>query len=115
MARPADPLQERRDVPRRAQLNRQLDVPNVDAELQRSGGDERAQLAGGELAFGAFTELLREAPVVARDAIGAEAFLQEARHSFRLLARVREHDRRLLIQDATRELIVDLGPDFSRS
>ena len=40
-----DALQERRDGARRAQLTDQIDGADVDAQLQRSGGDDGFQLA----------------------------------------------------------------------
>jgi hypothetical protein len=42
-ARIADALQERRDAVRRSDLADEIDVADVDAELERRGGDERAQ------------------------------------------------------------------------
>ena len=44
-ARP-DPLQERGDRPRRAELADEIDRADVDAELERGGGDDGPQLAG---------------------------------------------------------------------
>ena len=45
MARAADALEQRRDQPRRAHLADEVDVADVDAELERGGGDERAGAA----------------------------------------------------------------------
>jgi hypothetical protein len=45
MARAAGPLQERRDRARRAELAHEVDVADVDAELERRGGDEHLKLA----------------------------------------------------------------------
>ena len=45
MARAADPLQEAADRARRADLADEVDVADVDAELERGGGDQRLQLA----------------------------------------------------------------------
>ena len=43
-----DALEQRRDAARRADLADQLDRSDVDAELERGGGHERAQVAGAE-------------------------------------------------------------------
>ena len=45
-------------------LAHELDRPDVDAELERRGGDERAQVAGAEAGLHPVPALLREAPVV---------------------------------------------------
>ena len=50
-ARP-DALQEGRDRARRAELADQVDVADVDAQLQRGGGDQRLQLAALQPLFG---------------------------------------------------------------
>src|SRR5262249_37644710 len=48
----SDALEERRDRAGGADLDREVDVSNVDAELERRGGDESAQLAGLEALLG---------------------------------------------------------------
>ena len=45
MARPADPLQERGDRPRRSDLANQVDVADVDTQFERGRGDDRLELA----------------------------------------------------------------------
>jgi hypothetical protein len=46
VTRSADALEERRDRARRADLDRQVDLADVDAQLQRRRRDERAEAAG---------------------------------------------------------------------
>src|SRR6185436_3572031 len=49
VTRAADALQEGRDRARRADLDREVDVAHVDAELERRRGDDRLQVSGLEL------------------------------------------------------------------
>ena len=63
----ADPLQEARDRARRAELADEIDVADVDAELERGGGDQRLQLAGLQPLLGIEPLLLGEAAVVRGD------------------------------------------------
>ena len=69
----ADALQEGRDAARRADLADEVDAADVDAELQRGGGDERLQLAVLEALLDVEAALLREAAVVGGDVLLAEA------------------------------------------
>ena len=78
-----DPLQQRRDRARRAELADQVDAADVDAELERGGGDQRAQLAGLEPALGLEALIARERPVVRGDGVLAEAVGEVLRHPLR--------------------------------
>ena len=51
----------------------EIDGADVDAELERGGGDEQFDLAGFELALGFEAKLAREAAVVRGDVFMAEA------------------------------------------
>ncbi len=53
-----DPLQEGGDGVRRAQLADQVDIADVDAELERGGGDQHPQAAGLEALLGVEPDLL---------------------------------------------------------
>ena len=66
VVRAADPLQERGDAARRADLAHELDRADVDAELERRGGDERLQLAGAQPALDPVAAVLRQAARGAR-------------------------------------------------
>ena len=78
----ADALQEGRDRARRAELADEIDLADVDAELQRGGGDQRPQLAALEPLLGGEPLLLGQAAVVGGDRVLAEP-LGEMRASTR--------------------------------
>src|SRR4029077_11927283 len=64
VARTADPLQKGRDRARRTDLAHEVDIADIDAELERRGGDERLQLAGFQALFGVEAALLGKAAVM---------------------------------------------------
>ena len=72
----ADPLQEGGDRARRAELADQIDVADIDAELERGGGDQRLQLAVLQPLLGVEPLLLRQAAVMRGDVVLAEPFGQ---------------------------------------
>ena len=72
MVGPPDTLQERCDASRRTDLADELHRPDVDAELERGGGDESPQFAGPQPGFDSFAPLPRQAAVVRRHLIGTE-------------------------------------------
>ena len=61
---------------RRVDLTDELDGADVDAELERCGGDEQLDLAGLEFALGFEAELARERAVVCSDVFVAEALAE---------------------------------------
>ena len=63
----ADALQQRRDAARRSDLAHQVDVPDVDAELERRGRHDHADRAVLQPRLGIEAALLRQAAVVRRD------------------------------------------------
>ena len=81
MAGAADALQERGDRARRAELADQVDVADVDAELERRGGDQRLQLAALQALLGVEPLLARQAAVVRGDVLLAEPLGQVARRA----------------------------------
>ena len=72
----ADALQEAGDRARRAELADEVDVADVDAELERGGGDQRLQLAALQPLLGVEPLLLRQAAVMRGDLVLAEALGQ---------------------------------------
>ena len=72
VTRATDALQKRCDAARRGDLAHHLDRPDVDAELQRCGRDERAQCTGAQLRFDSLTAILRQTAMVRRDGVVAE-------------------------------------------
>src|SRR5262249_40849673 len=72
-ARASDALKKGRDRARRAELADEVHVTDIDAELERRGGDERFQLAVFQALLGIEALLLRETAVMR-----ANMFLPEA-------------------------------------
>jgi hypothetical protein len=110
MAGATDSLQESRDRARRTHLHREVDVADVDPELERSRRDEGAQLPGLQARFGVEPALARERAVVARDGLLAEQARQLRGDALRHLARVHEHERRLVRAHELGDALVDLLP-----
>ena len=79
----ADPLQQRGDPVRRSDLADQVDVADVDAELERRRRDERPQRAGLQPRLRIEALLLREAAVMRRHGVFAEALAQVPRQPLR--------------------------------
>ena len=77
-ARPADALEEGGDRAGGAHLEDEVDVADVDTQLERGRGHERAQPAGLEPLLGVETPLSGQAPVVARDRVLAEHSVRRA-------------------------------------
>src|SRR5207245_290409 len=75
----AHALQGRRDVARRLELDDQVDRADVDAELERGGGDQRAQLALLEAVLGLQPRAARERAVVRGHPAVGDAIVEVAR------------------------------------
>ena len=110
----ADPLQEGRDVAGRAELADEVDVADVDAELERRGGDEEGEGAALEALLGLEPPLAREAPVVGGDLLLAEALGEGAGGAFGEPARVREDEGRAVLAGEGSDAVVDLVPHLGR-
>ena len=109
-----DALQQRRDRARRADLAHEVDVADVDAELERGGRDQGAQLPGLEPLLGIEARLLGHAAVVGGDVLLAETLGQVARDALGLAARVDEHQRGAVLADQLRQAVVELRPHLAR-
>ena len=96
---PADALEERGDAARRADLAHELHRADVDPELERRGGDERAQVAGAQPGLDPVATLLRQAAVVRGDHAVAQALTELVREPFREPAGVHEHERGVVLAD----------------
>ena len=100
VVRSPDPLQQPRGAFRRADIDDQIDVAPVDAEIERRGTHHRAQFAGhhGVLDLAALRDV--ERAVMQRDGeivvVGAPQFLEQ---EFGLAAGVDEHQRGLVRLD----------------
>ncbi len=110
VARSADPLQQRGDAMRRADLTDEIDVADIDAELERRGRDERFQLAAFQPRLGIEPLLFRQASMMRCHRLFAEPFAQMPRDAFGEPPRVHEHQRRPMRQDERGEPIVVLLP-----
>ena len=92
----------------------QIDVADVDAQLQRRGGDQHLQFAALQPLLGVEPKLLGHAAVMGGDRILAEAFRQLPRDALGHPARVDEDERRAMLARQRGDPIVDLRPDFRR-
>src|SRR4051794_19856188 len=99
---------------RRGNLADQIDVSDVDAELQRRGGDERFQSSVLEPRLRIETFLLRQTAVMRGDGVFAEAVAEVARDAFGHAARVDENQRRFVFDDELREAVVVVLPHLVR-
>ena len=95
----ADPLEERGDAARRADLAHELDRADVDAELERRGGDERPQVAGAQPGLDPVAAVLRQAAVVRGDDVVAEALAELVGEPLGEPAGVHEHERGAVLAD----------------
>ena len=114
MARAADPLQEARDRARRAELADEIDVADVDAQLERRGGDQRLQLAVLQPLLGVEPLLLGQAAVMRGDRVLAQPLGQRAGDALGHAARVDEYQRGAMRFDQAQEPVVNLLPDLGR-
>ena len=110
----AHALQERGDGARRAHLADELHRPDVDAELERRRGHERAQVAGAQARLGALAAIRGEAAVVRRDLVGAEPLAEHVREALGEPPRVHEHERRAVVADVLRDAVDDLAELLAR-
>ncbi len=93
-----------------ADLADEVDVADVDAELERGGGDEDADLAGLEALLGVEAEVAGERAVVGGDLLGAEAGAELEGDLFDEAAGVDEDQRGAMALGVGGELVEDLGP-----
>ncbi len=114
VARASDPLQEGGDRARRAELADQIDLPDVDAEFERSGRHQRLQRAALEALLGVQPALLGEAAVMRGDMFLAEPHRQLAGHALDHAAGVDENQGRAMRAGQRCEAVVNLLPDLAR-
>ena len=96
MARATGALQERCNRSRRPELTDELDIADVDAELERRGGDQHFQIAALESLLRLETQLLRHAAVMRHHMVGAEQLGEMTRGAFGHPPRVDENQRRAM-------------------
>ena len=114
MVRAADALEEGGDAAGRADLAHELDRADVDAELERRGGDERAQVAGAQPRLDPVATLLREAAVVRGDRAVAQALAELVGETLRQPAGVHEHERGVVLADEIGDALDHVAHLFGR-
>ena len=113
VSRSADPLQQRRDPMRRSNLAGEIDVADVDAELQRGGGDERLERAVFQARLRVEPPLFRQAAVMRGHRVFAETVAQMARQPLGQPAGVHEDQRRPVFPHELGEAVVVFLPDLA--
>src|SRR5262245_21015296 len=108
MAGASDALQQGGDRARRTEMADEIDVPDVDTELERGGGDDDRDGARLEPGFGGKAQLARHAAVMGGDAIGTEALAERVRDALHQLPGVDEDDGGAMRADQRRDAVVDL-------
>ena len=109
-----DALQEGGDGMRAAQLADQIDVADVDAQFQRGGCDQCAQLAGLQALLRLQPLFFGQAAVVGADIFLSQAFAQMQRDALHLAARVGEHQGGVVGADQFGQPVVHLLPHLAR-
>src|SRR5215471_955960 len=110
MARAANPLQQYRKRSRRTDVTDDIDVPDIDAQLQRSGSDYDRQFSRLELFFYFEAALARKTAVVRSDLSLAQALRQLMRNPLHQPPRVNEYQGRAMSLDLLDNLVVHRRP-----
>ncbi len=110
VARPSDPLHQRGDGACRAELADQVHGADVDAQLERGGGDEGPKLPRLETLLRREPLLPREAAVVRGHVFGTDPIGEVPRHALRHPPRVDEDKRGPVLADQSSEPVIDLLP-----
>ncbi len=114
VARAADALQPARHRARRLELHDEIDGPHIDAELERAGRGDRAQVAGLERFFDLHARVARDRAVMRAHELGVSRLPgqlgQRLRDALREPPRVDEDDRRAMREHQLEQLRVDRGP-----
>ena len=103
-------LQEGGDGARRSKLANQIHVADIDAQFQRSGGDQYAQVAAFEALFCVESLLFCKTAVMCGDDFLAEAFGQMTSHTLGHATRVDEDERGAMRLHQLGEAVVDEFP-----
>src|SRR6185312_3954309 len=114
VARAAHTLQESIDASRGADLTDKVHVPDIDAELERRGRNERFQLAPFETLFGFEPAFLGQTAVMGHDVLGAQSLGELARGALGEAARIDENERRAVLAYELGQPVVELAPDLAR-
>ena len=109
VVRAADALEEGGDAAGRADLAHELDRADVDAQLERRGGDQRPQLAGPQSGLDAVAAVLRQRSVVRGDDVVAEALAELVGEPLGEPAGVDEHERGAVLLDERGDAVEDVA------
>ena len=110
----ADPLQERCDRARRADLAHEIDLSDVDAEFERGGGDQRLQFPALEPLLGVEPLLLGEAAVMCGHRLLPEEFGQGPRDPLRQPPCIDEDQGGVVLLNQCGEAFVELRQHLVR-
>ncbi len=99
---------------RRADLADEVDAADIDAELQRRGGDQRAYFSGFEFLFRGEAQLARQTSVVGSYRIASETFRQMMGDTLRQAPRVDEDQRRRMLPGELGDAVVNFAPHLIR-
>ena len=108
----AHALQESRDGARRGNLADQIDFTDVDAQLQRGGGDQDLQLTALESLFGVEAEFLGQTAVVRGDGVFAQTLAEVTAQAFGQSPGVDENQRGAVFAGQLGEAVVNQLPDI---
>ena len=108
----AHPLQQGRDQPRRPDVAHQVDVADIDAELERSRGDNDRDVAALQALLGQQARLPGQAAVVGGHLALAQPLAQLMGNAFDEAAGVDEDDRRPMGLHLGNDPLVDLVPQL---
>ena len=114
MSRPADALQRNGDRSWRSDLADEIHGADVDAELERRGGDNRLQLSGFELLFGGQPQLAGQAAVMGEHRVFAKPLGQMMGDALGQPPRVHEDEGRPVFLNQRGDAVVDLLPHLVR-
>src|SRR5579883_567254 len=105
-----DALQCNPDRSRRAQLNDEIDGSDVDAQLQRSGGDDGAQLTAAQRPLYLKARLAGETAVVRHDETVAQAFVERERNALAHPPRPYKDQRGAVRANTLGDAVVNFAP-----
>ena len=115
MARSADALQKRRDRARRAKLNHEIDVANVDSQFERRRRYNALQFSILQSSFGSQPQLGRQRSVMTADFVLAQQLGQLMSDPLGHAPRVDEDQRAAVRVDEFDHASIDLPPMLVRT
>ena len=110
MPRPPDPLQKRGDVPRRADLNHEVDVADVQSHFERRRRHDRLQLPGLQSLLSVMPQIGRQRTVMAGDRLLSQQLTQLMSQPLRQPPRVDKNQRRAVRVHQLDDPLINLGP-----